>query len=351
MGGAGVRLVQQPWWVYLLAPIVDDNTNQVESQPFAYGVQTILTCFSEALIRVILSFAYVMALANLNGAVINATLAALIKSFALGGMICLMGRVSAYSRLENVFASWFPSSRRMLSADSVQPYADLVHVIAYSVLQYGGSLLGLALALWVSNMATINLGQPSVTADAPGMFGAYTVTASDLWLIEMYGSALLTFAWLMLVVHQRGVKHHIYVGLGMFMISGLINGATIAASGANFDFLHYAALRTVLANANVVNDSHTWAYLVAPLIGAVIAWVGYLIVAWLSFAISYSKPGLPGFHADHDPMLASQQATLNNKPTVVTSLSRNSQPSAMNGGLRQRAPAVSAQQNLTGTRF
>lgn len=64
----------------------------------------------------------------------------------------------------------------------------------------------MALALWVSNSFTINLGQPSTTADTFGLFGSYSVTTSDLWLIEMYGSALVTFTWLMVVVHRQGTR-------------------------------------------------------------------------------------------------------------------------------------------------
>lgn len=60
----------------------------------------------------------------------------------------LLGRISAYSRLENVLASWWPSSRRMFSTETIQPYADAIHVITYAVFQYAGSLIGTESALW-----------------------------------------------------------------------------------------------------------------------------------------------------------------------------------------------------------
>lgn len=182
----------------------------------------------------------------------------------------------------------------MFSGESIQPYADLVHVIVYAIFQYGGSMLGLALAMWVSNAATINAGQPSTISDTFGVFGAYPVTTSDLWLIEMYGSALVTFTWLMVVVHREGVKHHVYAGLAIGLAFFAIAAVTISASGANFDFIHYAALQTVLAGKGTDNLRHQGAYAAGPLIGCVIGWVGYLIVASLAFAGGYSKPGIAG---------------------------------------------------------
>jgi glycerol uptake facilitator-like aquaporin len=173
----------------------------------------------------------------------------------------------------------------------VAQFADLIHVVCYAIFQYGGSLLGLAIAMWVSNSFTMNLGQPSTTADTFGLFGTYTVTTSDLWLVEIFGSTILTFAWLMLVVHRHGAKHHIYVGLAMGFVFSAVAMVTLPASGANFDFIHYAALRTVLANKNTVNTSHTAAYFVGPLIGMIIGWVGYIIVAALAFAGGYTQPG------------------------------------------------------------
>lgn len=303
-----------------MTSIVDGDGRPVIYPAFSYVVQGILAAFSEVLVRIILSFVFIFALVGVNGGAINFTLAALAKGFAAGAVIMIMGRVSAYSRFENIWASWFPSSKRMFSTDSVQPYADAIHVVICSIFMYGGSLIACALALWVSNFGTLNTGLPSVTADTFGLFGAYTVTTSDIWLVEIIGSAVITFVWLMAVVHQRGVKHHIYAGIAVGFTTFAVSAVTISATGANFDFLHYAAMRTILANANVVNDSHTAAYLVGPLIGGAIAWVGYLIVAWLSFAIDYSKPGIPGHLPDYDPMHATaSHASINrNLPGNVT---------------------------------
>lgn len=301
------------WRYYFYTPVVDQYGNE---SPYAsaYVIQGIVAAFSETLIRVVLSFAYVMALVGVNAGTINFTLGAIIKATALGGMIMMMGRISAYSRLENLIASWIPSSKRMFSVDSIQPYADAIHVAGIAIMQYAGSLVGVALALWVTNFSTVNVGQPSTTTNTFGVFGPHAVSSSQVWLVEIYGSAVLTFVWLMVVVFQRGIKHHIYAGLAVGFASLFITGTTISATGANFDILHYLALRTILAGANVVNTNFTAQYIVAPLIGMVIAWVGYLIVAFLSFVIDYGHPGVPGFKGDYDPLLSSSHMPVMNHP-------------------------------------
>jgi glycerol uptake facilitator-like aquaporin len=311
----GMRLFQRPWTNYLLAPMVDHEGNRVPYQSFAYIVHGIVAVFSEVLIRTVLSFIYVLILADLNAGVINFTQAALCKGLALGGAIMILGRVSAYSRFGNVWASYVPSSKRMWSPDGFEPPLDLLHCIGYSVFQYVGSILGLSLALWMSNFSTINLGQPSVTADTFGLFGAHVVSVNQIFLIELAGSALITFTWLMLVVHQRGAKNQIHAGIAMGFITFAISAPTISATGANFDFLHYAALQTILANAKVVNTNHTFVYLFAPVAGLALAWVGYFIIASLTFSIDYGKPGIPGYTADFDPINATAHLpSINNLP-------------------------------------
>lgn len=307
----GLRMFQ-PWQVYLMAPMVDQEGQLVAYQGFAYTVHGIVAVFSEVIVRIVLSFAYVLILAGVNAAVLSFTLAALCKGLVAGGMIMALGRVSAYSRFGNVWASFYPSSKRMYSPDGIQPPVDLLHAVGYTVFQYAGSLVGLALALWMTNFSTINLGQPSTTADTFGVQGAHAITTNQIFLIELAGSALITFTWLMVVVHQRGVKHHIYAGLAVGIVTSAISAPTISATGANFDFLHYAALRTILAKAKVVNDSHTFVYLFAPIAGLALAWVGYFIIALLTFAIDYSKPGVPGYTPDFDPVTASAQLPAKN---------------------------------------
>lgn len=348
-----MTMIQRPLWSYILTPIVNDDGVAVAYSAFAYIVQCILAVFSEVLVRIVITFVAVLALSGVNGGTINFTLAALAKGLVVGAMIMMMGRISAYSRFGNVWASWFPSSRRMFSTDSVQPYADLIHCIAYSIFQYGGSLVGCALVLWVSNFNNLNQGLPSTTADTFGLLGNYPITTSDIWLIEICGSALITFAWLMAVVHQRGVKHHVYAGLVVGFVTFVVSAVTISATGANFDFLHYAAMRTILANANVVNNSHTAAYLVAPIIGACIAWVGYLIVAWLSFAIDYSKPGIPGYMPSYDPLLSASAhlTTTTIKPNNVTVPASAPIPSSQHSSHQQHsAPRFVHPQHNKGAR-
>lgn len=303
----GMRLFQKPWSVYFLAPVVDQEGHRVPYQSFAYAVHGIVTAFSEVIIRIVLSFVYVLLLAGLNANLLSFNQVALAKGLVHGGMIMILGRVSAYSRFGNIWASWVPSSKRMYSPDSFQTPVDLLHAIGYTLFQYAGSLVGLALALWMTNFSTLNQGQPSTTADTFGMLGSHAVTVNQIFLIELAGSALITFAWLMTVVHQRGVKHHIYAGLAIGFVTYGVSAATVSATGANFDFLHYAALRTILAGANVVNDSHTFVYLFAPIAGLALAWVGYFVIAVLTFVIDYSKLGVPGYTSDFDPVNASAQ--------------------------------------------
>lgn len=311
----GMRMFQRPWTNYILAPMVDHEGNQVPYQSFAYIVHGIVAVFSEVLIRTVLSFIYVLILAGLNAGNITFLNAALGKGLAVGGMIMVLGRVSAYSRFGNVWASYVPSSKRMWSPDGFEPPLDLLHCFGYTVFQYVGSILGLSLALWMSNFSTINLGQPSVTADTFGLFGAHVVSVNQIFLIELAGSALITFAWLMLVVHQRGAKNQIHAGIAMGFITFAISAPTISATGANFDFLHYAALQTILANAKVVNTNHVFVYLFAPVAGLALAWVGYFVIASLTFSIDYGKPGIPGYTADFDPINASAHLpSINNLP-------------------------------------
>lgn len=327
----GMNMIQE-WKHYFLTPIIDQYGKAVQGQWYAYIIHGIVSVFSETLIRVVLSFAYTMALVGVNAGTINFTLAAIIKATALGGMIMMMGRISAYCRMENVLASWIPSSKRMFSVDAIQPYVDFFHGVGYVIFQYLGSLVGVALALWVTNFSTINVGLPSTTADTFGVFGPFGVSASDLWLIEIYGSAVLTFVWLMVVVFQRGVKHHIYAGLAVGMASLFMTGATISASGANFDFIHYAALRTILANTNVINTNYTAQYLAGSLIGMVVAWVGYVIVAWLSYSIDYGRPGIADYKGDYDPLLANSILPVMNHPKdVVVQIKNRPAPRSASG--------------------
>lgn len=72
------RMVQE-WQTYFLTPMVSKEGYSAQYQPYAYTIHLILAAFSEALIRVILSFVYVFALAGVNAGVINFTLAALAK--------------------------------------------------------------------------------------------------------------------------------------------------------------------------------------------------------------------------------------------------------------------------------
>jgi len=303
MGESGMTLIQ-PFRRYWSAQMIDDEGNPVAYEGFAYTVHLILAVFTEIIVRMILSFVYVLALANVNATTNNFTLATFGKGAALGAVIMMFGRVSVYGRMENLWASWFPSSRRMFSVDSVIPYADFIHCCVLTIFQYGGSLCGVALALWTTNFSTINTGQPSTTADTFGLLGAHNVTVSQIWLLEMTGSIVITLAWLFGVVFQRGVKHHVYAGWVVVLPNLIITAVIIPATGANFDFIHYAALRTVLAGSQTINTHHTVAYLIAPLIGACIAWIAYCIISWLAFAIDYTKPGIHHYVPAYDPMLS-----------------------------------------------
>ena len=304
---SGIRFFQSPPWRYLVTPIIDQYGNALPKPPYAYGVQLGLSYFTEVLIRIALSFGFTIALAQFNAAVFNATETVFMKAAIFSMGLAVMGRISAYTHWENMLVSVVPSSKRMFSVDSIQPYADVIHVVTTLFLHYGGSLAGNGLALWVSNAATLNLGNPATTADAPGVIGNHSITSSDVWIIEIMGSAGITLTWLMVVVFQRGVKDHIHASIAMFIAAMFCVGFALPATGANFDFIHYLALRTVTAGTNGVNDNHRAAYIVGPIIGAIIAWVLYLVIAWLSFAINYGKPGIAGYTGDYDPLLASKR--------------------------------------------
>jgi hypothetical protein len=96
--------------MYFLTPMIARDGSSAQYPLYAYTLHLIMACFSEAAIRVVLSFVFVMALAGVNGGVINFTAAALAKGLILGAAIMVLGRISSYSRLENVIASWWPSS-------------------------------------------------------------------------------------------------------------------------------------------------------------------------------------------------------------------------------------------------
>jgi hypothetical protein len=288
----GQRMTQQ-WQRYLVTPMINPDGTRAEKSAYPYMVHLVLVAFSEALCRVAISFVFTLAMASFNAAVIPATLAVLAKAAVLGGCFMIMGSVSSYSRLENIIAAWFPSSNRMFSPKTIQPYADLIHIIVVAIFMYGGSLLGAGLALSVSNKATANLGLPATTANVLGLFGNFDVDTTQIWLTEIYGSAVITFAFLMACVYRRGVKHNVYAGIVMFVAYLFVGGTTIAATGANFDFVHYAAVLTVIARSGTVNHRHLGAYLVGTLVGMVLAWIGFLIVSLLSFALGYTRPGNP----------------------------------------------------------
>lgn len=288
----GERFTQR-WQTYLVAPMVNPDGTPAEKPSYAYMIHLVAMAFSEVLCRVAISFVFTLAMASFNAGVINATLAVLAKSAVMAGCFMIMGNVSSYSRLENIIAAWFPSSRRMFSSSSIQPYADLVHVVVMTVFMYAGSLLGSGLALSVSDKATANLGLPATTASVTGVFGNFAVDTTQIWLTEIYGSTLVTFAFLMATVFRNGARHNVYAGLVMFMAYLLAAGSTITATGANFDFLYYSGVLTVIANSGSVNHDHVAAYLVGPLIGMVIAWLGYIIVTLLCFAGGYTRPGIP----------------------------------------------------------
>lgn len=285
--------MMQRWQSYFVASMINPDGSPAEKARYAYTVHLALMACSECICRAIISFVFVLAMASYNAGVIPATLAVLAKASAFGGCFMIMGNVSSYARLENLIAAWFPSSARMFSNRSAQPYADAIHVIVAAIFMYGGSLLGTALALSVSNKATANLGLPATTANVLGLFGNFNLDTSQIWLTEIYGSTLLTFAFLMAYVYRNGVRHNVYGGLVMVVVFVLAAGASIAATGANFDFIHYAAVMTVIAGSGSVNRSHLAAYLVAPLAGMAIAWVVYVVVSGLSFLGGYTRPGAP----------------------------------------------------------
>lgn len=282
----------QRWMNYVVAVMVDRNGDGSQYPVYSYTLHLVMSNFSEFLIRIMLSFVFVLALAGVNAGVINFTMAAIAKGFVLGAGIMILGNVSSYSRFENVFASWWPSSPAMFGKYSLQPYADLVHVITYAISQYLGSIVGLALAMWVSNAATVGLGNPAVVASTFGLLGTHVVNVNDIWLLEIIGSAILTFAWLMLVVHRQSAEDNVHVGLSIGFIFAAICAVILPATGANFDFIHYAALRTIMANKGADVSRHGFAYIFAPLIGAAVAWVGYIIMASLGFAGNYERPGM-----------------------------------------------------------
>lgn len=288
----GERMTQR-WQTYLVAPMINPDGSRADKPSYAYTMHLILMAFSEVLCRVAISFVFTLAMASFNAGVITSTLAVLAKAAVMSGCFMILGNVSSYSRLENIIAAWFPSSRRMFSSSSIQPYADLIHVIVTAVFMYAGSLLGAGLALSVSNKATANLGLPATTNSVLGLFGNFDVDTSQIWLTEIYGSALVTFAFLMAVVYRNGARHNVYGGLVIFMAYVMAAGPTIAATGANFDFIHYSAVLTVIANSGTVNHDHLGAYLVGPLVGMVLAWLGYLLVVLLCFAGGYTRPGIP----------------------------------------------------------
>lgn len=283
----------QRWQTYLVAGMVHRDGSAAEKPSYAYMVHLVAMAFSETLCRAAISFVFTLVMASYNAGVINATLAVLAKAAVMGGCFMILGNVSSYSRLENLIAAWFPSSKRMFSTRSIQPYADLIHVVVAAIFMYAGSLLGAGLALSVSNKATANLGLPATTANVLGLFGNFDVDTSQIWLTEIYGSVVMTFAFLMTVVYRNGVQHNVYAGLAMFVAYILAAGPTIAATGANFDFVHYSAVLTVIAGSGTVNHRHLGAYLVGPLVGMAIAWIGYLVVTLLCFAGGYTRPGIP----------------------------------------------------------
>lgn len=314
------------WRIYFLTPMVTPRGDRRVSAPmYAATMHTGLVMLSEFLLRVFLSFAYVGALSSFNSGGVNAVLAVLIKAAALGGVMAIFGPMSSYARFENLLASWWPSSKRMFGPRSIQPYLDAGRVIAATIAQFLGSLVGIALYVWFADLNSTNQGNPGITSDALGTLGSYDVDVHDIWLIEIFGSAIVTLAWLLAVVYPRGVKHNVYLGIVMFLAVVLAAGPAITASGANFDVIHYSALRTITGKTGF--DRHTAAYIVAPLIGAVFAWLGFLTLSFFAYSSGYSRPGI---------------AEINNDDLRL--------PDAMQDYLSTNAPAISVDGKFRGGR-
>ena len=285
------------WRIYFLTPMVTPRGDRRVSAPmYATTMHTGLVMISEFLLRVFLSFAYVGALSSFNSGGVNAALAVFIKAAALGGVVAIFGPMSSYARFEHLVASWWPSSKRMFGPRSIQPYLDVGRVIAATIAQFVGSLVGIALYVWFADLNSANQGNPGITSDALGTLGSYDVDVHDIWLIEIFGSAIITLAWLLAVVYPRGVKHNVYLGIVMFLAVVLAAGPAITASGANFDVIHYSALRTITGKTGF--DRHTAAYILAPLLGAALAWIGYLTVSFFAYSSGYSRPGIPEINND-----------------------------------------------------
>jgi len=311
-----VPTLVQNFWTYLQAPMVYDywtpqelRGRKVPSPRVAWAIHLLKAVISEGFFRMTLSAVYALIGANVLVGNVSFLMGAVVKAGVFAALLAALGYHGAFGRAENLLVSWFPSSDRAFSPyKHVVPYADLWHTLVLLITQYVFSLVGVSLALWVTNFVTINASLPNTLFEAFGVVGAYSATTSDVWLAEFGGSAFITFLWLMTVVDFHGLRNRTEVAIVMFFGIAGISGVLYPITGANFDSIHFLAMKTILlGGGNEFNNGRaSGAYIVAPILGAALALIGWLILSLLEWQTLGANPGIANSTAIEERQLELQ---------------------------------------------
>ena len=288
-------------WTYIKAPMVYEYYTDAKSRgrksdkpSAAWRIHLLKAIISEGIIRIVLSLVYTLIMAQVHAGTVSFLMGALVKAGIFVSMFASLGYHTAFGRAENLWTAWFPSSTRAMAPNHhTIPYADLLHTIALTISQYVFSLVGVALALWLTDFKTVNTGLPNSIFAAGGVIGAHTINLGSLWLAEILGSAVITFIFLLTTVDFHGMSNRGESGITQFFGIAAVVGVLMPASGANFDSLHFLAMKTVLS-ASKHNQGHgNAAYIVGPWIGAAIAWILWNLIVLLDWHIIGVNPGVP----------------------------------------------------------
>ena len=290
----------QNFWNYVTAPMVYDYYTDAEHRGtvpknprIAWTMHLIKAILSEGFIRLFLSWVYVLVMPNVLLGTLSFMAGAAVKAGVFAAMIAALGYHTAFGRTGHLLTSWFPSSNRAFAPyRHAVPYADLWHTVFLFLAHYAFSLAGVAIGLWMTNFQTINSALPNTIFSTGGVVGAYAVTESDVWIAETVGSAFITFVWLLVTVDFHGLRTRAEVALIMFFAIFGVSVVLFPLTGANFDPLHFLAMKTILLGGNVNNGRAATAYIVAPFIGDAIAWVGWLLIALLDWQTLGTNPGI-----------------------------------------------------------
>ena len=293
----------QNFWTYFWTPMVYDATAQkdlrglkVKPNPVrAWMIHALKAVISEGFFRMTLSALYCLVMANVVTGQLSIMAGAIAKAAIFAGLFAVFGYDTAFGRFENLLVSWWPSSTRAFAPyRHVIPYADFGHSLLLALSQFAFSVAGVGFALWVGNHTVLHAGLPSSFVESIGVVGTHNIHTSDIWLVEFAGSAVLTFVWLKLVVDIHGMRNRAGIAMMLFFTSLAVNITLIPISGASLDVMHYLATQLFLAlgRGGGGNTSHIAAYIVAPVVGALAAWVGWMILAVLDWRIAGTNPGL-----------------------------------------------------------